>query len=109
MKFAAKINCQDTDGDNLSGVICANLQYQASDSLLILIYDKLIAEAETDSAKNYIVQLQKDWRAFRDKHCQIVWEQYKGGVGFSKNIAYLQCLTQLTDHRCQELEKLFED
>jgi len=109
MKNAAKVNCQDPDGDNLSGVICANLQYQASDSLLKLVYEKLIAEAETDSSKNYIVQLQKDWRTFRDNHCQIVWDKYKGGAGFSKNIAYLQCLTELTDHRRQELEKLFDD
>ena len=109
MKNAKVVDCNNPDGDNLSGVICSNLKYQQSDSLLTIVYNKLLAAEETDSARNYIIQLQKEWRAFRDKHCAIVWDRYKSGVGFSKSIAYLQCLAEITDHRRKELESLLED
>jgi len=109
MKMAGSVNCDDPDGDNLSGVICSNLKYQKSDSLLTVIYNRLLAAEETDSTRKYIIQLQKEWRAFRDKHCVIVWDRYKEGAGHFKRIIYLECLTELTNHRSKELESLLEE
>src|SRR5687768_7549654 len=79
MKDASKINCTDADKDNLSEVICANLKYQKSDSLLMDVYTRLLHQKGTDSARNYIIELQKEWRKFRDKHCLIAWNSYGEG------------------------------
>ena len=108
MKDAYRVNCNDPDGDNLTGVICSNLKYQKSDSLLTVIYNKLLAMEETDSTRDYIIQLQKEWRAFRDKHCGILGGRYKEGLGHFNGIIYLEFLTELTDHRRKELESLLE-
>ena len=103
MKY--KVDCNDRE-DDLTAKICANLQYQKSDSLLVIVYKKLLLEQVTDSARIYIIDLQKEWRMFRDKHCDIVWSFYEGGSGHLKAIAYLKCLTELTEHRRKELEGL---
>ena len=94
-----KADCNDPDNDNLASRICANLRYQKSDSLLVIAYNKLLAEQTTDSARNYIIDLQKEWRILRDKHCAVVWNSFEGGAGHSKAIAYLHCLTEMTNHR----------
>jgi uncharacterized protein YecT (DUF1311 family) len=104
MKHSDKNDCNDPDGDNLTSRICANLQYQKSDSLLVIVYKKLLSEQTTDSARKYIIDLQKDWRMFRDKHCSIVWS--KESTGNVQAAAYLNCLTELTEHRKKELEGL---
>ena len=101
-----KVDCDDPDPDNLTSRICANLQYQKSDSLLVIVYKKLLSEQTADSARKYLIDLQKDWRVLRDKHCSIVWNAYEGGAGHTKAIAYLNCLTELTNHRRKELENL---
>jgi len=108
MKDGDKIDCNDPDPDNLTSRICANLQYQRSDSLLVIVYKKLLSEQTTDSARKHIIDLQKDWRLFRDKHCSIVWNAYERG-GHTKAIAYLKCLTELTTHRSKELENLLSE
>ena len=107
MKRANKINCDSLDGDNLSARICANLRFQKSDSLLTVLYKKLLSEQQTDAAKNYLVNLQKSWRKFRDAHCSIIWKQFEGGSIQAEE--YLNCLTELTNHRRQELEKLLPE
>ena len=105
MKYSDKNECDDPDPDNLTSRICANLKYQKSDSLLVIVYKKFLSEQTTDSARKYIIDLQKDWRVFRDKHCSIVWN--KEGTGNVQAAAYLNCLTELTNHRRKELESLF--
>lgn len=108
MKNAGKIDCSDEDAQTTAtGRICANLAFQKSDSLLIVVYKKLLDRQETDSAKMYIINLQKEWRSFRDKHCNIVWEQHRGGS--MQGTVYLGCLTELTDNRRKELESLLAE
>ena len=106
MKYSDKSDCNDPDPDNLTSRICANLQYQRSDSLLVIVYKKLLSEQTTDSARKYIIDLQKDWRVFRDKHCALIGNSHEGGTGHITARAYLDCLTELTDHRRKELERL---
>ena len=38
MKYSDKSDCNDPGPDNLTSRICANLQYQRSDSLLVIVY-----------------------------------------------------------------------
>ncbi len=107
MKHSKKIDCNNLEGDILSVRICANLKYQISDSLLVIIYKKLLTDQDSDSARNYIIQLQKEWRSFRDKHCKITW--FEGGSGHTNAIRYMDCLTHLTNNRRIELEMLLSE
>jgi uncharacterized protein YecT (DUF1311 family) len=107
MKLKGDVDCNSIDGDNLSEKICVNLAYQKSDSLLVIAYKKLLQKQASDTERNKFISIQKDWRQFRDKHCAIVWDSYKGGS--LQSTFYLRCLTELTDNRRKELESLLED
>jgi uncharacterized protein YecT (DUF1311 family) len=108
MKNAAKVDCNNEDAfTTTTARICANLAYQKSDSLLVIVYKKLLVDQDSDSGRNYIIKLQKEWRSFRDKHCNIVWERYKGGS--MQASAFLSCLTELTNNRRKELEALLSE
>lgn len=107
LREAVNVNCDSTNGDNLSLRICANLAYQKSDSLLVVVYQKILQNAD-DSTRNHLVSVQKLWRQLRDEHCALVWDQYKDGNGHFKAITYLSCLKLLTDNRTRELERLVE-
>ena len=109
LKYAKNIDCNDRPGDELTNRICANLAYQKSDSLLVIIYEKLLKEATSQIEKEKIIQLQKNWRELRDKHCAILWESH--GIPSSNHaaISILNCLTLLTNNRIRELELLLNE
>jgi uncharacterized protein YecT (DUF1311 family) len=113
MKLKDKVDCNNLPGDNLSERICANLAFQRSDSLLTLIYDSLLLKAKTyfiDSLEYKTTEMQKTWRAFRDQHCSVISDSYKGcGACHMRAIAYLHCLTELTEDRIRELRRLYEE
>ena len=109
LKYSKNIDCNNQPGDNLTQRICANLAYQKSDSLLVVVYNKLLKETVTPSAKEKIIQLQKEWRALRDKHCSILWESYGTPAGSNASINILNCLTLLTNNRIKELELLLQE
>ena len=106
MKYASRINCADPPGDESSNRICANLAYQKSDSLLVIIYNELVKQEESEFSAD-IIKLQEDWRAFRDKHCGFVWKKYQGGS--IQAASYLKCLTELTENRIKELMSLLDE
>jgi len=107
MRSSGNIDCNNIEGNNLSEKICINLTYQKSDSLLVIVYKKLLQEQASDTERDKIISIQKDWRQFRDKHCAIVWDSYKGGS--LQSTVYLKCLTELTDNRRRELESLLQE
>jgi uncharacterized protein YecT (DUF1311 family) len=109
MKMRNKVDCNNLPGDNLSERICANLSYQRNDSMLVIVCNKILAEQATDSARQHIISLQQEWRALRDKHCDLVSRQYDGGNGHVKAIAYLNCLIEMTNNRTKELRNLLEE
>lgn len=107
MRLAATVNCKEPGPDNLSALVCANLIYQKSDSALVVVYEKLLAVQANDSLRNQIIDLQSEWRAFRDKHCKLVWTDEEGAN--SHPVVYLYCLTQLTENRRKELEAMLPE
>jgi uncharacterized protein YecT (DUF1311 family) len=60
LKYAGNIDCTNHPGDELSLRICANLEYQKSDSLLVIVYEQLLKEANTKEKKGKLIQLQKN-------------------------------------------------
>lgn len=111
MKYKDKVDCNKLQGDNLSERICANLAFQKSDLLLVLIYDSLLNKAQrksVDSLTARIIKLQADWRKFRDDHCAIIYDSFQNcGSCHLRAIAYLNCLKALTDDRIKELRELY--
>lgn len=111
LKNTRGIDCNGEIDNQLSARVCANLKFQKSDSLLTIIYKKLLKEAEanknTAQYKN-IVQLQNSWRKLRDQHCTIVYDLYNGGSGNFQAISYLGCLTDMTNSRTKELKDLYK-
>jgi len=114
MKLKDQVDCNNSPGDNLSEKICANIAFQKSDSLLAIIYDSLILKAKTkghdiDSLEYKIIKMQTTWRAFRDQHCAIIYENYgESSSGHLRAIDWLYCLRELTEDRIKELRKLNE-
>jgi uncharacterized protein YecT (DUF1311 family) len=110
LKFKDSVDCNNPPSDNFSGRICANLAFQKSDSLLTIIYDSMLNKAKEhyiDSLEQKIINMQTTWRAFRDQHCQIIYDSYNGsGSGHLQAIDYMDCLTELTEDRIKELRKL---
>lgn len=105
MKNAISVDCERamTTSDMR---ICANLAYQRSDSILVSIYNQLLTES-TSKEKVILINLQKQWRAFRDRHCGVVWDKYEGGS--MQSIVYLVCLREMTENRVKELRLLLEE
>jgi uncharacterized protein YecT (DUF1311 family) len=104
LKDKHHVNCSETS-DTYSARICANLEFQRRDSVLTIYFKKLCTLRGPLKWEN----LQKQWRDFRDKHCDLANEPYEGGIGNEKYVVYLVCLTTLTNHRIDELKKALEN
>lgn len=108
LKLRGIVNCDEIE-DNLSARICANLAFQKSDSILVVIYDSLLLIAQDhyiDDLTSKIEELQTTWRTFRDQHCSIIYDGFAGG--HVQGIAFLTCLKEITDDRIHELRELLE-
>ena len=113
LKYASRVDCANRLGDNLSDRICANLEFQKSDSLLTQIYDSLLVLARQhfiDSLEHKIVKMQDIWRDLRERHCGIVYDTYEGCGGCHlRAISFLYCLKEFTDTRTGEFKALYRE
>jgi uncharacterized protein YecT (DUF1311 family) len=111
LKYKQNVDCNNLPGDNLSEKICANLAFQKSDSLLVIIYDSLLNKAKAhfiDSLQSKLIKMQAYWRKLRDEHCGIIYDSYNNcGSCHQRAITYLYCLKELTDDRIKELRGLY--
>lgn len=110
LKYRHSVDCNNLPGDNLSERICANLAFQKSDSLLVVVYTSLLSKARIhykDSLEFKLIRVQAVWRKFRDQHCGLIFDSYENcGSCHQRSIAYLNCLKELTDDRIKELERM---
>jgi uncharacterized protein YecT (DUF1311 family) len=111
LKDSHKVDCNNLPaGDNAAERICANLKFQKTDSILIAVYDSLrsiAAEQFVDSLEYQVIEMQTAWRALRDQHCRVIYDSYEGCAGcHERSIAYLLCLTELTEDRINQLRLL---
>jgi len=109
MKLAHIVNCQNQDNE-LTAKICANLEFQKADSLLTITYNNLLQNCKNSKESKLaqkIISLQNKWRVLRDLHCGIVWDLQGTQAGTTKVIEYLNCLTEMTKNRTQELQNIY--
>ena len=57
--------------------------------------------------KKFLEKSQKRWIEYRDEYCNLYWKFYEGGS--LQPVAYLNCLTDLTDERITELKKFLKE
>lgn len=109
LKYKNQVNCGNPI-DNLSMRVCANLAFQASDSLLVIEYTKLLTRSASlgiDSARTKVERMQTTWRTMRFQQCDLIADSWAGGSG--QAVAFLSCMKQLTDSRTKELKSLTEE
>jgi uncharacterized protein YecT (DUF1311 family) len=112
LKLNGKVDCKNTQGDNLSERICANLAFQKSDSVLSVVYNALLRKntnPQEDSIRRRIIDMQKTWRSLRDQHCSIIYDSFGKSSSSQKAIDYFRCLIEMTENRIKELNKLVND
>jgi uncharacterized protein YecT (DUF1311 family) len=104
--FAApKVNCDNPQATPEINY-CAEQAYQAADKLLNANYKKLVATLTDNTEKERLVNAQRAWVSFRDKHCEFETYSMRQGTGYS---GYLSaCLEELTKSRAEALKKLLD-
>jgi uncharacterized protein YecT (DUF1311 family) len=110
-----KSRCDSNSADASSSRACLNLAFQKSDSLLTDVFNemvKIFEESEWEDTKKQkpaFIELQKQWRSFRDKHCGIYSAYFESSAsGNTKGAVYLGCLKELTEDRISELKSMIQ-
>lgn len=86
--------------------ICAGKAYEAADAVLNQVYQKLRAMLD-EGEKTQLKEAQTAWLAYRDRNCEFVADQYKGGT--IRPMIYAGCLTDVTKNRTNELKAQIKD
>lgn len=103
--FAAKVNCDNPQATPEINY-CAEQANQAADKVLNTNYKKLVATLSDNTEKERLVNAQRAWIGFRDKHCEFETYSMRQGTGYS---GYLSaCLETLTTQRAESLKKLLD-
>lgn len=94
---------------------CANMDFQAADAELNMIYKKAMEKMrETDSylpdnlkgAAETLRDAQRAWIPYRDKACEAYGFLARGGS--MEPMLYSNCLADLTSQRVKDLQELVE-
>lgn len=96
----------DDEIDSFQDRICANLRLQWADSTLKLYHDSVRAEIvrhKDDTLLAHFDQLQANWRAYRDRHCRVM---YGGYVTTTGAVAYMEEMRWITELRIVEMKRL---
>lgn len=108
-----KSKCDSIIDDAMTGRACLNLAFQKSDSILTDLYNRMIEIFETSELEDIkkkeaeFIELQNEWREFRDKHCKIYSAYFDGSAsGHTRGSVYLVCLKELTENRISELKSM---
>ena len=80
--------------------ICWGNQYKAADAKLNQVYRQFMTKLD-DSEKAQLKDAQTAWLKYRDKNCEFVADEYKGG-SMRPMIAAI-CLAEVTQSRVKEL------
>lgn len=85
---------------------CAGNDYRAADAVLNQVYQKLVAMLD-DEEKAQLKEAQNAWLKYRDRNCEFVADQYKGGT--MRPMIQAMCLTDVTKTRTSELRTQIKD
>jgi uncharacterized protein YecT (DUF1311 family) len=84
---------------------CAAANYEAADTTLNKVYQRVMAQQDDAAAKNALKDAERAWIAYRDKECAFeVGPQQSGGSIWPMEMS--NCLEDKTAARIGELSKL---
>jgi uncharacterized protein YecT (DUF1311 family) len=86
--------------------ICWGKEYKAADVVLNQVYRQLLAMVE-DEQKAQLKEAQLAWLEYRDKNCDFVADEYKGGSIRPAILA--TCLLNMTNNRTTELRSQIKE
>jgi uncharacterized protein YecT (DUF1311 family) len=99
-----------TDCDNAQTQVemnlCAQMRFQKAEAELNSLYNQLLALVKNDE-KKLVVQAQRQWLAYREAHCKIYEEMYKGGSMLPMVI--FGCREETTLSRIKELKAVLTE
>jgi len=113
--YKEPFDCEHLSGsttNTFTDRICANLALQKSD--LTLYYDSLKIELKKFGGDSLILvydKYQKEWRNYRDKHCDIFYENLSKSIEYKTNlfwINYMDEMTKLIEIKTAELKILID-
>jgi uncharacterized protein YecT (DUF1311 family) len=87
--------------------ILANKDYKAADAKMAKIYKKVLNSLTNASDKKLLLEAQRAWIKYKETHCKLVANAYKGGS--IQPLIYANCLTSITEARIKALEELIEE
>jgi uncharacterized protein YecT (DUF1311 family) len=114
---------EDSQPTTAQLVDCGTKEYREADVRLNAAYTKVIADMKEDldrAEKEHSREQQsydqrgirnlraaeRAWIQYRDLHCSAAKQRYEGGT--ISPVVWLNCMTQLTEHRTAELEEGYE-
>ena len=107
--LAAADECDDLNPGGTSWTLCkAGHDFEQADKSLNVAYQKATAELavpERARLRKKLVESQRVWLSFRDKHCDFMHQL----TGDPSDGAALACRAELTVQRTQFLESLLND
>jgi len=113
-----KSRCDSNSADASTSRACLNLAFQESDSLLTDVFNemvKILEESEWEDTKKQkpaFIELQKQWRSFRDKHCGIYSAYFESSASGNTNpqsnrlFRGTRSYAPVSNHPCRERQSL---
>ncbi len=120
---AAPANPCDAANTQIAMNECSAEQYKKADAHLNIVYTNLLRLLQNDAGHAQqqsggeqrkpetpaVVSLkaaQRQWIHYRDLHCAAVRAQYEGGT--ISPMMFMECMTETTNHRIEELKHGYE-
>jgi len=102
---ADEIDCSKAMNQNDMN-ICADKDYQVSDTKLNAVYAKVMAALGDENYKTKLKAAERAWVAYRDTECTFETAENEGGS--IHPLVYSGCLTKLTNARTKDLQAYLE-
>ena len=84
--------------------ICENQETARKDQRVAALYKQLLAKSE-EPARSVLVKSQRDYLAYRDSHCNYIFQEWGGTEARTQASA---CRAKMTDERLEHLSEFWE-
>lgn len=106
LKYAEKIDCNNTSGSNIERRICLNIELRKVDSTMLSKFNKFVNTVENDSLKSTFLTYQRNWESER-KSVSLL--KAKGLNSNLEAIVYMDSMLELTQLRLNALRFILEE
>jgi len=105
---ALKVDCTAPHLSSIETQYCTHLASQGADERLNKNYQQLIQHIKRRDHRKLLHQAQKAWVQFRNNECNLRAAPHNIGAGTGFNTALNRCITDITNKRITELQRLMK-